>query len=32
MILATMQKNSENVKKLLVKTISKISAVHCQCG
>lgn len=32
MILATMHKNSENVKQLLLKTISKIAAVHSHCG
>jgi len=32
MILATMHKNSENVKQLLLATISKISVVHSHCA
>ncbi|MBI5076433.1 MAG: S-methyl-5'-thioadenosine phosphorylase [Nitrospirae bacterium] len=32
MILATMHKNAENVKQLLLKAISKITAVHSHCG
>jgi len=31
MILSIMSGNAENVKKLLVKTISKISNIHCEC-
>jgi 5'-methylthioadenosine phosphorylase len=30
MIMAIMNKNSENVKKLLVKTIGKIKYEHCE--
>jgi 5'-methylthioadenosine phosphorylase len=32
MILATMHKNSENVKQLLLTTIAKITAAHSHCG
>jgi len=32
MILATMHKNAENVKQLLLKTISKITAAHSRCA
>lgn len=32
MIMATMHKNAENVKQLLLKTISKITAAHSRCA
>ena len=32
MILATMRKNAENVKKLLLKTVEKMKTIHSRCG